>query len=63
MTTNLLTPFQVLSISLGMIARSQTTLTEKELKAYGKAGAIAEEVLSSIRTVVAFGGQQKEVKR
>ena len=55
--------FQVLSISLGMIARSQTTLTEKELKAYGKAGAIAEEVLSSIRTVVAFGGQQKEVKR
>ncbi len=54
---------QVLSISLGMIARSQTTLTEKELAAYGKAGAIAEEVLSSIRTVIAFGGQQKEVKR
>jgi hypothetical protein len=55
--------FQVLSLSLGMIARSQTTLTEKELAAYGKAGAIAEEVLSSIRTVIAFGGQEKEVKR
>lgn len=27
------------------------------------AGAIAEEVLSSIRTVVAFGGQSKEIER
>ena len=26
-----------------------------------QAGAIAEEVLASIRTVVAFGGQKKEV--
>lgn len=31
--------------------------------AYGIAGAIAEEVLGGIRTVVAFGGQAKEVKR
>ena len=28
-----------------------------------QAGAIAEEVLASIRTVVAFGGQKKEVQR
>lgn len=34
-----------------------------ELKAYAKAGAIAEEVLGSIRTVVAFGGQDKECNR
>ena len=27
-----------------------------------QAGAIAEEVLASIRTVVAFGGQKKEVR-
>ena len=33
------------------------------MTAYGKAGSIAEEVLSSIRTVVAFGGQDKEVER
>jgi len=33
------------------------------LKEYASAGAIAEEVFSSIRTVVAFGGQQKEIKR
>ena len=50
-------------VATGIIAKSQTTLTEKELVAYGKAGSIAEEVLSSIRTVVAFGGQKKEVKR
>jgi len=34
-----------------------------ELKAYAKAGAIAEEVLGAIRTVVAFGGQHKECER
>jgi hypothetical protein len=38
-------------------------LAKKELKAYGIAGSVAEEVLSSIRTVVAFGGQETEVKR
>lgn len=33
------------------------------MAAYGGAGAIAEEVLSSIRTVVAFDGQEKEAHR
>lgn len=40
-----------------------TSFTGKELTAYAKAGAVAEEVLSAIRTVVAFGGQQKECQR
>ena len=34
--------------------------SSKELAAYAKAASVVEEVLSSIRTVVAFGGQQKE---
>lgn len=38
-------------------------LTGRELKAYAKAGAVADEVLSSIRTVAAFGGEQKEADR
>jgi hypothetical protein len=38
-------------------------LTEIELKAYGKAGAVAEEVISSIRTVLAYNGQEKEIQR
>ncbi|KAF3857357.1 hypothetical protein F7725_009216 [Dissostichus mawsoni] len=34
-----------------------------ELQAYAKAGAVADEVLTSIRTVAAFGGEAKEVQR
>jgi ATP-binding cassette subfamily B (MDR/TAP) protein 1 len=40
-----------------------TSFTNKELQAYAKAGAVAEEVLAAIRTVIAFGGQQKELER
>lgn len=41
----------------------QSSLTAKELESYGEAGAVVEEVLSSMRTVVAFGGEDKEVAR
>ena len=37
--------------------------TAKEIKAFSKASAVAQEVLGSIRTVTAFGGQKKEEKR
>ncbi|KAI0978086.1 hypothetical protein GJ496_006297 [Pomphorhynchus laevis] len=37
--------------------------TEKELNAYGKAGYVAEEVLSAIKTVQAFNGQVREGRR
>jgi hypothetical protein len=32
----------------------------KELKAYAKAGSVAEQALRAIRTVQAFQGQEKE---
>lgn len=38
-------------------------MSKKEADLYATAGAIAEEVLTSIRTVVAFGGQRKELDR
>ncbi|CAF5047790.1 unnamed protein product, partial [Rotaria sp. Silwood1] len=38
-------------------------LTVTELEAYSKAGAISEEVFSSIRTVLAYNGQEREEKR
>ena len=38
-------------------------LSSEGLKEYASAGAVAEEVFSSIRTVVAFSGQQKETDR
>ncbi|GAB0100061.1 multidrug resistance protein 1-like [Sergentomyia squamirostris] len=37
--------------------------TDQETKSYAAAGSIAEEVFNSIRTVVAFGGEEKEAKR
>lgn len=44
-------------------AQAVARLTGRELKAYAKAGAVADEVLSSIRTVAAFGGEEKEAER
>ncbi|XP_044860298.1 ATP-dependent translocase ABCB1-like [Mauremys mutica] len=35
----------------------------KELSAYARAGAVAEEILTSIRTVVAFNGQMKALAK
>ncbi|KAL5007420.1 hypothetical protein ScPMuIL_016226 [Solemya velum] len=53
----------LLVASGGIMTKLMASFTEKELKAYSRAGAIAEEVLGAIRTVVAFGGQEKECKR
>ena len=53
----------VLIIAVSICARATAALTAKEQNIYGKAGAIAEEVLSSIRTVIAFGGEEKEIER
>ena len=39
------------------------TFTSQEQKQYAGAGAVAEEVLSSIRTVFAFGGEREAVKK
>jgi len=63
LTLVLLCMIPLMSIANGSLAKVQTTLAEREMSAYAKAGAIAEEVLSGIRTVVAFGGQDKEINR
>jgi len=48
---------------VGCAVQMMMSTATKELAAYAKAGAVAEEVLSSVRTVVAFGGQHKECIR
>ncbi|XP_055687209.1 multidrug resistance protein homolog 65 [Lutzomyia longipalpis] len=53
----------VLIVCNFFVLKFQSALTAKELDAYSNAGAVAEEVLSSIRTVVAFGGEEKEAER
>ncbi|XP_055387506.1 multidrug resistance protein homolog 49-like [Condylostylus longicornis] len=53
----------IIVISTALVAKIQSSLTEKELKSYSRAGAVAEEVFSGIRTVVAFSGEKKEEER
>jgi ATP-binding cassette subfamily B (MDR/TAP) protein 1 len=50
-------------VAIGIIGILTSKLAKKEQDAYGSAGSIAEEVLTSIRTVIAFGGQEKEITR
>jgi ATP-binding cassette subfamily B (MDR/TAP) protein 1 len=45
------------------LAKLLASGTEEEQKAYAGAGDVAQQVISSIRTVVAFGGEDKEIKR
>uniref|UniRef100_UPI0037E85483 bile salt export pump n=1 Tax=Semicossyphus pulcher TaxID=241346 RepID=UPI0037E85483 len=53
----------LIGIAAGLMAMAVARLTGRELEAYAKAGAVADEVLSSIRTVAAFGGEEKEAER
>ncbi|NWU88536.1 MDR1 protein, partial [Upupa epops] len=53
----------VLGLSAALWAKVLSAFTDKEQNAYAKAGAVAEEVLGAVRTVIAFGGQEKEIKR
>ncbi|XP_076880833.1 bile salt export pump [Brachyhypopomus gauderio] len=53
----------LIGVGAALMALFVSKLTGRELQAYAKAGAVADEVLSSIRTVAAFGGEKKEVQR
>uniref|UniRef100_A0A8C2I428 Bile salt export pump n=1 Tax=Cyprinus carpio TaxID=7962 RepID=A0A8C2I428_CYPCA len=53
----------LIGVGAGLMALFVAKLTGLELQAYAKAGAVADEVLSSVRTVAAFGGEKKEVQR
>ncbi|KAH7697576.1 multi-drug resistance protein 1, partial [Aphelenchoides avenae] len=56
-----LTPFLV--VCGWFMSRIMAKAAAREMKKYAKAGAIAEEALSSIRTVVSFNGQERECSR
>uniref|UniRef100_A0ABM5GP39 ATP-binding cassette sub-family B member 5 isoform X1 n=1 Tax=Pogona vitticeps TaxID=103695 RepID=A0ABM5GP39_9SAUR len=63
LTLVILSVSPLLVISGGVWSYLLSVLTSKELTAYAKAGAVAEEILSAIRTVVAFNGQKKAIAR
>uniref|UniRef100_A0A9J7YGP4 ATP-binding cassette, sub-family B (MDR/TAP), member 11a n=1 Tax=Cyprinus carpio carpio TaxID=630221 RepID=A0A9J7YGP4_CYPCA len=53
----------LIGLAAGLMAMAVARLTGHELTAYAKAGSVADEVLSSMRTVAAFGGEHKETER
>ncbi|CAF0737437.1 unnamed protein product [Brachionus calyciflorus] len=53
-------PFIILSTSLMVLMTRKYTI--EEFKSYGKAGSIAQETLSSIRTVLSLGLQKNQVR-
>uniref|UniRef100_A0A8C6BDC8 Phosphatidylcholine translocator ABCB4 n=1 Tax=Monodon monoceros TaxID=40151 RepID=A0A8C6BDC8_MONMO len=53
----------ILGLSTAVWAKILSAFSDKELAAYAKAGAVAEEALGAIKTVIAFGGQNRELKR
>ncbi|XP_022920637.1 ATP-dependent translocase ABCB1-like [Onthophagus taurus] len=55
--------FPVSLVGMQIVSWLTTKFVRNEMEAYASAGCIAEEVLSAIRTVVAFGGQTKECER
>ena len=63
LTLVILSVIPIMSIAGGIMAKALSNHSAKEMEAYGKAGAVAEEVFSGIRTVAAFGGQNKEIQR
>jgi len=63
LTFVILSVVPLLVISGGLFAKVSASATAQGQEAYARAGGIAEEVLSLIRTVVAFGGEEREIER
>lgn len=53
----------LLAISGAVFTQVTAIFTSQEQKQYASAGAVAEEVLSSIRTVYAFSGEKQAAAR
>ncbi|XP_038653369.1 ATP-dependent translocase ABCB1-like isoform X2 [Scyliorhinus canicula] len=63
LTLVILAASPLLALSAVLWSKLTVSFTNLEMTAYAKAGAVAEEVLGAVRTVVAFGGQRKEIER
>eukprot|EP00079_Xenopus_tropicalis_P036577 XP_017950348.1 PREDICTED: multidrug resistance protein 1 [Xenopus tropicalis] len=59
LTLVILSVSPLLGASAAIWTKLVASFTTKELHAYAKAGAVAEEILTAIRTVIAFNGQKK----
>ncbi|KAM5141520.1 ATP-dependent translocase ABCB1-like isoform 1-T3 [Mantella aurantiaca] len=53
----------LLGLSAALWTKLLASFTTQELASYAKAGAVAEEILTAIRTVVAFNGQENALTK
>ncbi|XP_051921770.1 ATP-binding cassette, sub-family B (MDR/TAP), member 4 isoform X17 [Hippocampus zosterae] len=53
----------LVGLSAALFSKVLSSFASKEQAAYARAGAVAQEVLSAIRTVFAFSGQKREIER
>lgn len=53
----------VLFLAVLLMGPSMRRLSRREQKSYGAAGAVVEETLTAVRTVVAFGGEGKACEK
>ncbi|XP_068114232.1 ATP-dependent translocase ABCB1-like [Hyperolius riggenbachi] len=63
LTLVILSVIPLIGVAAAVGSKLLVGFTLRELSAYAKAGAVAEEVLMAIRTVVAFNGQEKAMSR
>ncbi|KAK6018906.1 hypothetical protein OSTOST_15477, partial [Ostertagia ostertagi] len=63
MTLVMVAFFPIFFGPLTVTAKIMGKVAPKEQEAYVRAGSTAEEVINGIRTVVAFNGQEKEIKK
>ncbi|CAN8022102.1 unnamed protein product, partial [Ixodes persulcatus] len=63
LTLALLAMLPLLVLVTALIAKIQAKLEAKESVAYQDAGTVAEEAVSFIKNVIAYGGERKEMKR
>ncbi|CAG8589114.1 1899_t:CDS:10 [Acaulospora morrowiae] len=63
LTLVLCSVFPLLAITGGFMGKLLAASTLQGQDAYAAAGSVAEQVLSGIRTVTAFGGQERELRR
>ncbi|CAB3990056.1 multidrug resistance 1 isoform X2, partial [Paramuricea clavata] len=63
MTLVMLAVLPVIALSAGLLGKIIGGFAANELAAYSKAGSVAEQSFSSIRTVAAFGGEAEQTKK
>ena len=63
LTLIVVTTLPIVAVPIMLLGYLESLYATKEQAAYASAGGVAEEVLTSIRTVSAYGGERHEIER